>query len=342
MFSGIDMSYDSAGVTHQFISDGMFTIDGDKNGQPIFIAKGKDIQVDLISNTPDGDFNFYIKENPNQNWQFLNASVDAVADIDNQSVAAAAEKPVSEPTKPAERKGTILDANPKNINEFEELNQNEILGWETQGATIQRDHKKKLGENPKCELERNENETYQLIFSHKKDSFSYEVKPYTKKEAAVENESRKSKLDQKIQIVENEQKVQATQQFIRTISISSFATYNWDIIASMKRPKPIIAEFNNPDPDQLFSVEEMKFTMVCLSKSYQVKFNSHGSNIPYFDAAQKNAVIAIAPDKKLYYVPASEIRKKKNDLGVLDLVNSGLEINNAAELDEFLLQLKKA
>lgn len=57
--SGIPMTYDSAGVTHQFESAGMFEIRGFQNDKPVFIAKDKGIDVDMASFVKGNDFRFY-------------------------------------------------------------------------------------------------------------------------------------------------------------------------------------------------------------------------------------------------------------------------------------------
>ncbi len=58
MASGITMAYDSAGQTYNFESAGMFEMSGKQNGKEIFIAKEKDVKVDLAS-YKDGAFNQY-------------------------------------------------------------------------------------------------------------------------------------------------------------------------------------------------------------------------------------------------------------------------------------------
>jgi hypothetical protein len=56
--SGITMEYDSAGKKHPFETAGMFDIRAEQNGETIFLAKDKQIKVDLAS-YKEGAFNFY-------------------------------------------------------------------------------------------------------------------------------------------------------------------------------------------------------------------------------------------------------------------------------------------
>jgi hypothetical protein len=56
--SGITMVYDSAGQKYNFETAGMFEIRANQNEHPVFVAQGKNIQVNLASHQ-DGSYNFY-------------------------------------------------------------------------------------------------------------------------------------------------------------------------------------------------------------------------------------------------------------------------------------------
>ncbi|WP_299459403.1 hypothetical protein [uncultured Microscilla sp.] len=57
--SGLPMHYDSAGVRHHFESGGMFELRGSQNGEPVFIAPHKNVEVNLVSYNKDKRFNHY-------------------------------------------------------------------------------------------------------------------------------------------------------------------------------------------------------------------------------------------------------------------------------------------
>lgn len=67
--SRVKMTYDSAGVKYHLQSAGMFEISGKKNGKEIQVKNGKELRVDLMTQTNGGKFNFYKFEN--NNWSFL-------------------------------------------------------------------------------------------------------------------------------------------------------------------------------------------------------------------------------------------------------------------------------
>ena len=58
-FSGIPMTYDSAGVAYNFESAGMLDIQGFQNDQPIKIQSDKEIEINMSSNNSSPTFNIY-------------------------------------------------------------------------------------------------------------------------------------------------------------------------------------------------------------------------------------------------------------------------------------------
>lgn len=71
--SGIPMSYDSAGVTRHLQTAGMFQIAGSANGKSVFIAPGKELEINLASKTNQPGFHQYVFDTTSGNWQYLRA-----------------------------------------------------------------------------------------------------------------------------------------------------------------------------------------------------------------------------------------------------------------------------
>lgn len=63
--SGITMMYDSAGKRQPFETAGMFDIRAEQAGKPLFLAKDKNIKIDLASHK-EGAFNFYYLQEAKQ------------------------------------------------------------------------------------------------------------------------------------------------------------------------------------------------------------------------------------------------------------------------------------
>lgn len=69
LLSGIPMTYDSGGVSHQFESAGMFDIQLQANGTPLFLADGAQINIGLLSEVNSTRFNLYELDTTNRNWR---------------------------------------------------------------------------------------------------------------------------------------------------------------------------------------------------------------------------------------------------------------------------------
>jgi len=88
LLSGIPMVYDSAGIKMQFESAGMFDIRAYENDNPVFIKEGKELIVDMQSESLDNNFNVYYLDTIQKNWIYdrdnsentilLNAGMDTL------------------------------------------------------------------------------------------------------------------------------------------------------------------------------------------------------------------------------------------------------------------------
>jgi hypothetical protein len=83
--SGIPMAYDSAGTKYNLESAGMFDIRGYQNGEPVFIKKDKNIEVQLASQNADDRFNQYYLDTVNRNWQYLKR--DNIPSVSSKTIA---------------------------------------------------------------------------------------------------------------------------------------------------------------------------------------------------------------------------------------------------------------
>ncbi len=69
--SGIPMTYDSAGNQYHFESAGMLDIKGSKDGEPVFIAPNKNLEVKMASKDSSTRFNLYQLDTTQRNWNYL-------------------------------------------------------------------------------------------------------------------------------------------------------------------------------------------------------------------------------------------------------------------------------
>lgn len=85
--SGIPMTYDSAGTEYTFESAGMFEMLAfGPGGVPLQLAKGKTIDVDMVSYDDDPKFNTYYLDTVADKWEYIEHSTFTPAEVlsDNQ------------------------------------------------------------------------------------------------------------------------------------------------------------------------------------------------------------------------------------------------------------------
>jgi hypothetical protein len=69
LVSGIPMVFDSAGTKKQFESAGMFEITASINGEEVFLATDKKINMEFNSQNPANNFNLYYYDDAKGNWE---------------------------------------------------------------------------------------------------------------------------------------------------------------------------------------------------------------------------------------------------------------------------------
>lgn len=338
ILSDINMMYDSAGVSAPFISGGMFKIDGSQRGKQVFIAKDKEIKVDLMSEHEFKNFNFYQQDQNSTQWTYkMNANATPAQPIQVAEV-------VKENEIKQKRSNQIIDAKPKNLKDFPELKSLNIMGWETPDKVDASMKSKIRSENTKCELEENENNQYTLVFKLEDGDFRIRVTPFTFEDAENETLLNKREMEkEKKNIAERQQEAQKVQ-YIRSASVSSFATYNWDVRNSMTKPKEIFANFKSKTG--IDQEDDLHCTLVSLSKGYQVKFSSKLSGTFPIDANDKNTILAINLKGEIFFVDPKELEYfSKNGMKITDsfgLINSGMIVQSPRDIDNVIKSLMSA
>ncbi|HEV7232163.1 MAG TPA: hypothetical protein VGO45_12580 [Bacteroidia bacterium] len=87
---GIPMSYDSAGVRHQFESAGMIELLGYKDLKPVYIIPGKKVEVELDTRYSGPSYSVYKFDTASCNWTFIGK--DKVRHLDKNELPEKAEK----------------------------------------------------------------------------------------------------------------------------------------------------------------------------------------------------------------------------------------------------------
>lgn len=76
--AGVPMEYDSAGVKNNLKSAGMIHIQGYKDGKKVHIAKGKKLDIELVSQKAGTNYNIYELDTVNKNWVYKEKGTVAV------------------------------------------------------------------------------------------------------------------------------------------------------------------------------------------------------------------------------------------------------------------------
>ena len=324
ILSGISMKYDSAGVTHDFLSGGMFTIKGFHDGKPVFIAEDKAVQIDLASLSPQEQFNFYQQDEETGSWSYITTQSDQLKD---------------EATKPV--KSFTFDTQPKNLSDFEELQQLEILGWRTT-EPVSQGQQARLKKNTRYALLERNADGYALILYSKEDSSIFQVSPLTMETAMFESQENKSRLRKQEADIMDYQSNMSNGRITRSIQVNNFATYNWDVIMKMKQRMNIPSEFELADNET--SLKLMTFYLVCLDQNYQVPIEAMSGSTIAFDGAFRNVIIGINQEKELYVANQStlnQVAQGKTD-GLIPLEKTSITVKEGKDLSEFIKSMRKA
>jgi len=85
--AGMPLAYDTAGVTQNLSTAGMFEIRAMKDSSEIQIQKGKELQIKMASYTAEDDYSFYMLDEEAKNWAFtgnnkpeINKKIKEIAD----------------------------------------------------------------------------------------------------------------------------------------------------------------------------------------------------------------------------------------------------------------------
>lgn len=189
LLSGIPMHYDSAGITYQLESAGMFEITASKDGKPVTLKPNKSLTVNMISHTNNStDYNIYNLDTVKQKWEYVSENTaknntcvsafeDRVGDVaktkDEIKAFVSTEKPIRPRKSSAERNNFSIDFSK---DEFPELAVFTGLKFEPTDKKYNAELSKKVWEEvliERCD----DNEHYKVTFSSKKESHSFTVLP---------------------------------------------------------------------------------------------------------------------------------------------------------------------
>jgi len=300
--SGIPMSYDSASVSGDFQSAGMYQIQANQKGQNLDVAQGKSIEVGLTSGKSESNYNFYdLKQDGNWNYNFNckpteNPSYTKTVENIKKSIE------IKEPVAPVKADDTTAVFSFKyNQSAFPELAAFDNILWTPYQNRDLFNAVKKLGTED-VEIVKNEilDGVYDLKLTVEGTERTLSAQPvflgsdYQMALSLFEkkNMAYNAALDEKKAEIN---RVLADQRFLRTSNISGMGVYNYDRL------------WHNSEAifvDATFKVNQMKDYQV--QKVYLV---SNNNDVIYYQperfsklgyiASDHNTLVAILPGDKI-------------------------------------------
>jgi len=302
--SGIPMQYDSAGVSSDLISGGMFTIDGSQKNKPVNIAPDKKVEVNLATRNPQPDMNFYALDEKSGKWAYKSSATAQP----EPGAPVAQETPKTTP-----HQFMTLDVNAKiNKQTFPELNPDDILGWEVNADDLSKEDQKKI-KSATCtaEIAAKKGKQYTLHIKNKYIEKDISGRPITFDNPPSKSDARKT-MDEQVLEMKDYLALAEKGELIRSISIPNFGTYNWDCMYK----EPSISADVTLDIPNTNGEDFATFFFVCPEKKRIIKIKSHdkikvSALVPAF-------IIAITKRKEVFTVRDKQLKQIRENKGERD------------------------
>ena len=337
ILGGVNMKYDSAGVSNDFVSAGMFHIDGEKDGDPIEIAQGKSIEYSHASNIDDLEdtpcFNFY-KMDKDQNWGYL----DTKKAQGNPKYVE--QERYERPTNTL-ADDLVIELDMKGQKRF--LNENGSVLWKYAGSRPDTVDKVLLNEITAKNVDIVKTDDHQLSYQLKATiegkQHVYPVEPVLMggdlEKAMAEFESKMKQIEKSDETVRN----YLQKRYRRSYAIPSFGMYNWDIIYKASR-MPLVVETST-----IHGIPQELCTFYLISKSENLTIAYSGKTLKSFsyNPNADNHIIAINPNDQVAVLRSKDfydqIRNVKDNKARLQFEELEGQVASQEEFLHFVDQL---
>jgi len=345
---GIPMSYDSAGVQHQFVSAGMFELLASSDGENLQLAEGKTVEVQMASFREDATYNFYQLDTNSSTWSYRGTAEPIDNEVKLQRMAKA-----GIPVRPARPRqaGKTEDVFKFEVDytAFPELKLFEKVLWKYKGEAGANDPLKnewiftEKWRQISIARKAASRKIYTIDLKSRKRSFSMEVEPTfdaaDMATAMADFEKNMLAYDKMISDRAATDGWLASQaDILRSYKMASLGVCNWDRISNMimaGKLNTLKADFVIAGVDKeeerlsIYLVDETEGSVRALPREGWEKF--------YYDPTHVNKIIAVLPDGKTATFASknfSQIDKQEAFTFRLDKVET--EINSIAALNDVL------
>ncbi len=295
MLSGIPMRYDSAGVSNQFVSGGMFTIDGNQNGKPIELAKGKEAKVELATYDEQRQFNFYALDEKTGDWSYKKTALSTP----NPAVKTDGESSNAQGAQQAESAPIFLNVAAV-TDSIPSLAGKDIVGWNVSRSQVPKKLQKTIAQSHwNARITKQTANGYELQLSNKGTTLKLNAQPVTMDDALANTSVVEERTADRWSNLLAFQQQEKEAEMIRTASIPGFGTYNWDIIHVRESPIAFTLDLNFPDGHKS---DEAQIYHVCPDEKAIVRYTEGDFDSFSFDPKKGNCIVAVMPDKSIYTV----------------------------------------
>ena len=295
MVSGIPMRYDSAGVSNQFVSGGMFTIDGNQNGHPIEMAKGKEAKVELATYDEQRQYNFYALNEQTGDWSYKKTALSTP----NPNIKTA-EVNANEKGKQQKEGAPIFLNVVASTDSIPALAGKDIIGWNVSSSQVPQKLKNTIAHSRwEARINKQTANGYELQLSNKGTTLKLNAQPVTMDDAMANTANVEKQTAKKWENILAFQQQEKEAQMVRTASIPGFGTYNWDIIHQRESPVTFQLALKLPDGKR---ADEAQIFHVCPDEKSIVHYTKSSFSEFSFDPKKGNCIVAVMPDKSIYTV----------------------------------------
>ncbi len=324
--SQVNMRYDSAGVSNDFQTAGMFEIAAFGNGKELFLKEGKEISVTFGSRT-SGNYGFYqYNDDQGGTWDYKSnsqAKKEETNDVEFNAL---------KPTKLDQLNDIVIQIK-ADYNLFPELKVYKNIIWKYMGEKTPQEvggiFSKKV---TKSKLKKADKGNYLLEITTGNKTHKLMVAP------AFSEKNYQDALN----VYKENSSTNANAPVKRTKRISEMGMYNYDRVYKSPLSTKIMASFSIDNGGKLYDVENLSVFLITANNSVVIQYTEYTFKRFNFLKTEDNKLLAILPGGKVATLNAKDFKAsvdgaKKEHKFILN--ESETVLNSVDELEEVIASL---
>lgn len=332
MIEEVDMKYDSAGVAFDFQTAGMFELLASSGGKPVFIEKGKSIEVSYTSNK-EGAYSCYNYEG--DNWKYT--SEPKIISNENKNKSTVKSGEVLKPIKANPGFDLILDIK-LDYSAIAELKPYRNITWKYAGTGDKSEVMKMLGSGISSAkvLSADEQGKYILTFKSGKAEKELTISPVFSPRA----------YDEAVKVYEQKKPQNSnfvmTSNLKRQTKVSELGLVNYDRIYHRSDAVKTIASFKIMNNGEKLPLGQARIFHI--TGDDDIVVSQSNMNQMFYTKKMTNKLVAILPGRKVavlntagFLTQVSKNSDKANQVFELKVIDN--EIKNSSDLDAIIAAL---